>query len=80
MAFQIRDDMLDVLSTAEELGKPIGSDLEENKNTYMVLMGREGCERTIAKLTDFAKNVLDEAFEDTAFLKELADALSTREK
>ena len=80
MAFQIRDDMLDVLSTAEELGKPIGSDLEENKNTYMVLMGREGCERTIAKLTDFAKNVLDEGFEDTAFLKELADALSTREK
>ena len=80
MAFQIRDDMLDVLSTAEELGKPIGSDLEEDKNTYMVLMGREGCEKTIAKLTDFAKNVLDEAFEDTAFLKELADALSTREK
>ena len=80
MAFQIRDDMLDVLSTAEELGKPIGSDLEEKKNTYMVLMGREGCEKTIAKLTDFAKNVLDEAFEDTAFLKELADALSTREK
>ncbi len=80
MAFQIRDDMLDVLSTAEEFGKPIGSDLEENKNTYMVLMGREGCEKTIAKLTDFAKNVLDEAFEDTAFLKELADALSTRDK
>ena len=80
MAFQIRDDMLDVLSTAEELGKPIGSDLEEDKNTYMVLMGREGCEKTIAKLTDFAKNVLDEAFEDTAFLKELADALSIREK
>ena len=80
MAFQIRDDMLDVLSTAEELGKPIGSDLEENKNTYMVLMGREGCEKTIAKLTDFAKNVLDKAFEDTAFLKELADALSTRDK
>ena len=80
MAFQISDDMLDVLSTAEELGKPIGSDLEENKNTYMVLMGREGCEKTIAKLTDFAKNVLDEAFEDTAFLKELADALSTRDK
>ena len=79
-AFQIRDDILDVISTSEELGKPIGSDLEENKNTYMVLMGREGCEKTIAKLTDFAKNVLDEAFEDTAFLKELADALSTRDK
>ena len=39
MAFQIRDDMLDVLSSDEELGKPVGSDEKENKNTYMVLMG-----------------------------------------
>lgn len=80
MAFQIRDDMLDVLSTEEALGKPIGSDLEEHKNTYMVLMGREGCEKTIAKLTQFAKQILSEAFDDTAFLCELADALSVREK
>jgi geranylgeranyl pyrophosphate synthase len=47
MAFQIRDDMLDVLSTAEELGKPIGSDAQENKNTYMVLMGKDACEETV---------------------------------
>ena len=80
MAFQIRDDMLDVLSTEEELGKPIGSDRQEQKNTYMVLMGREGCEKTIAKLTQFAKQILSEAFEDTAFLQELADALSVRDK
>ena len=80
MAFQIRDDMLDVLSTEEKLGKPIGSDSQENKNTYMVLMGREGCERTIAKLTAFSKKILSEAFDDTAFLCELADALSVRDK
>ena len=80
MAFQIRDDMLDVLSTEEELGKPIGSDSQENKNTYMVLMGREGCEKTIAKLTAFSKSILSEAFDDTAFLCELADALSVRDK
>ena len=79
MAFQIRDDMLDVLSTEEELGKPIGSDEQENKNTYMVLLGKEGCEQTIAKLTKFAKDILSEAFEDTAFLRELADALSVRD-
>ena len=78
MAFQIRDDMLDVLSTAEELGKPIGSDSQENKNTYMVLMGEEGCRQTVARLTDFAKNVLGEAFEDTAFLCALADSLADR--
>ena len=78
MAFQIRDDMLDVLSTAEELGKPIGSDSQENKNTYMVLMGEEGCRQTVARLTDFAKNILGEAFEDTAFLCALADSLADR--
>ena len=76
MAFQIRDDMLDVLSTAEELGKPIGSDSQENKNTYMVLMGEEGCRQTVQRLTEFAKNVLGEAFEDTAFLCAMADSLA----
>ena len=80
MAFQIRDDVLDVISTAEILGKPIGSDAQEQKNTYMALMGQEGCEKTIARLTSFAKGVLSEAFDDTAFLCELADALSAREK
>lgn len=77
-AFQIRDDMLDVLSTDEELGKPVGSDRQENKNTYMALMGKDGCEKTIEKLTGFAKNILDEAFQDTAFLKTLADSLAGR--
>ncbi len=80
MAFQIRDDVLDVISTAEALGKPIGSDLQEGKNTYMALMGQEHCEQTIARLTAYAKSVLAEAFDDTAFLNELADALSTRDK
>ena len=78
MAFQIRDDMLDVLSTAEELGKPIGSDSQECKNTYMVLMGEDGCRQTVARLTEFAKNILGEAFEDTAFLCALADSLADR--
>ena len=79
MAFQIRDDMLDVTSTAETLGKPVGSDQNENKNTYMVLMGLEGCRQTVEKLTDFSKKLLSEAFTDTSFLCELADALSVRD-
>ncbi len=78
MAFQIRDDMLDVLSSTEELGKPIGSDAQEHKNTYMALMGEKGCRETVERLTEFAKGVLSEAFEDTAFLCALADALATR--
>ena len=79
MAFQIRDDMLDVLSTEEELGKPIGSDVQEHKNTYMVLLGKDGCEKTVQKITKSAKEILKEGFEDTAFLEELADALSVRD-
>lgn len=78
LAFQIRDDMLDVTSTAEELGKPIGSDEQEHKNTYAVLMGLEGCKKTVDKLTESAKIILSEAFEDTQFLCELADSLANR--
>ena len=77
-AFQIRDDMLDVLSTVQELGKPIGSDREENKNTYMARLGEKGCMETVEKLTDFAKTALNESFADTAFLCELADSLARR--
>lgn len=80
MAFQIRDDMLDVLSTDEVLGKPVGSDAQENKNTYMALMGSEGCISTIDRLTEFAKTAVNEAFEDTQFLCELADSLAKRIK
>ena len=80
MAFQIRDDVLDVISTAETLGKPIGSDQQECKNTYMALLGLEGCEQTVARLTEHAKATLCEAFDDTDFLCAMADALSTREK
>lgn len=79
MAFQIRDDMLDVTSTVEQLGKPIGSDRNENKNTYMVLMGADGCDKAVKKLTDFAKNILGQSFADTVFLCQLADELSVRD-
>ena len=78
MAFQIRDDMLDVLSSEAELGKPIGSDREENKNTYMALLGQEEWERIVDRLTDHAKEVLHSGFEDTAFLENLATNLAKR--
>jgi len=77
-AFQIRDDMLDVLSTEQELGKPIGSDAEEKKNTYMALYGEEKCAAMIEILTKRAKESLHEVFEDTSFLDELADSLAVR--
>ena len=78
-AFQIRDDMLDVLSTREVLGKPIGSDVQENKTTYMSLYGAQKCAEMVKILTDRAKEVLAGAFEDTEFLCSLADMLADRE-
>lgn len=77
-AFQIRDDILDVISTSEELGKPIGSDAQEHKNTYMTLLGEYKCMQMIEKLTDQAKNAVAGAFKDTKFLCELADSMVTR--
>lgn len=77
-AFQIRDDILDVISTSEELGKPIGSDAQEHKNTYMTMFDEYKCMQMIEKLTDQAKNAVAGAFEDTKFLCELADSMVTR--
>ena len=79
-AFQIRDDILDVISTSEELDKPIGSDAQEHKNTYMALLGESKCMEMIEKLTNQAKSALCGAFDDTKFLCDLADSMVTRRK
>ena len=78
LAFQIRDDMLDVESTEEELGKPIGSDAGNGKTTFATLYGLEECARLVAEHTRLAKESVAGAFEDAAFLCELADWLAER--
>ncbi len=78
LAFQIRDDMLDVISSDAELGKPVGSDVQEHKNTYMALYGERKCSEEVKKLTECAISVLNEYFTDTAFLSELARSLEMR--
>ena len=75
-AFQIRDDMLDVLSTEAELGKPIGSDAEEGKLTFMSLYGEEKCEQMVRRITELAVSLAKELGSD--FLAELALRLSDR--
>lgn len=77
-AFQIRDDILDVTSSNEVLGKSVGSDAQENKNTYMAVWGEKKCVELIEMYTSAAKKLLDEGFEDTEFLKNLADSLAAR--
>lgn len=77
-AFQIRDDMLDVLSTTEVLGKAIGSDQKLSKATFMRLLGEAECERRIERLTDYAKETIRKAFEKPEFLLQFADELRIR--
>lgn len=77
-AFQIRDDILDVISTSEQLGKPVGSDLQEHKNTYMALLGEEKCMQMVEKLTKSAKTALNGVFGDADFLCDLADSMVAR--
>ena len=77
LAFQIRDDMLDVMGDEATFGKPIGSDREEGKVTFVDLLGLEGCEAEVLKYTAQAKAALAPLGE-TDFLEQLADTLSTR--
>jgi geranylgeranyl diphosphate synthase type II len=75
IAFQIRDDMLDVIGTKDEMGKGVGTDAE--KNTFVQLYGLEKCEELVQKYTEVALSALD-AFDDPGMLPELAASLTVR--
>jgi geranylgeranyl diphosphate synthase type II len=75
MAFQIRDDMLDIIGTQEEMGKGVGTD--ETKNTFVRLYGLEKCEELVQKYTDSAIDALN-AFEDNKYMVALAKSLTDR--
>ena len=77
LAFQIRDDMLDVEGDAAVFGKPIGSDKEEGKFTFVDALGIEGCRAEVARLTEEAKSVVRH-WADSDFLVTLADKLAGR--
>ena len=75
LAFQIRDDMLDVIGTQEEMGKGVGTDA--TKNTFVKLYGLEKCEELVQQYTAYALEALD-AFQDTAYITALAKSLTER--
>ena len=78
LAFQIRDDMLDVESTAEELGKPIGSDADNGKMTFASLYGLEKCAELVSEHTRRAQESIAGVFEHTDFLCALARFMAVR--
>lgn len=80
MAFQIRDDILDVEGDAKTLGKNVGMDSARDKRNYVSLLGVEEAQRLVESYTDQAISALEAFAGDTAFLRELAVSLATREK
>ncbi len=80
IAFQIVDDILDVTSDEATLGKPIGSDAENCKNTYVSLLGLEEAQGTAAELTDRAIDALRIFGDEAAFLISLSEELLSRNK
>lgn len=79
LAFQIRDDMLDVIGNADEFGKPIGSDKDEGKVTYVDLLGLDDCGKLVHKLTEQAVSAVSD-LDREGFLTALAESLTERTK
>lgn len=75
LAFQIRDDMLDVIGNAEELGKAVGVDSQ--KNTFVRLYGLQKCDELVKDHTSKAIAALN-VFDDNQYMRELAESLTTR--
>jgi geranylgeranyl diphosphate synthase type II len=78
IVFQMVDDVLDVTASVEELGKPIGSDAQCNKTTYVSLFGVEKTMEYAAVHTEQAKKALSVFGDEATFLKDFADYLLNR--
>jgi geranylgeranyl diphosphate synthase type II len=79
LAFQIKDDILDVVGDSETLGKPVGSDLRQGKSTYVSLLGLEGAGREMHVQILKAQSALKLFDEGAFFLNELANYIEQRQ-
>lgn len=79
LAFQIKDDILDVIGDESKLGKPLHSDEKNEKNTYVSLMGIERAEETVREFSKHAVELLETLPYENLFLKELLWSLCARE-
>lgn len=80
IAFQIQDDILDVVGDEAELGKPIGSDAKNNKQTYVTMNGLDASAAKVKELSEEAMEIIDLVDGDGTFLKELITSLIYRTK
>ncbi len=80
LAFQIQDDILDVVSTTSALGKPINSDIKNNKSTYVSLYGIKESQERVVDLYDKAVSILSSIVEQKTFLFDLIDYLRNRSR
>lgn len=80
LAFQIQDDILDVTSTTEELGKPVLSDEKNEKTTYVTLEGMEKAKAEVERISQNAIDTLDSLKAENEFLRELIIHLINRKK
>jgi geranylgeranyl pyrophosphate synthase len=80
IAFQIKDDLLDVEGDLNLLGKPVGKDAENNNSTFVTVLGLEGAKKAIWDHYCTAMETLQEVPRNTTFLKHLLDYLVNRER
>lgn len=80
IAFQIQDDILDVEGTFEDLGKPIGSDEDNNKETYVTLFGLETAKNDVSAFSKEAMEIIESFETSNDFLLELIESLISRKR
>ena len=80
LAFQIADDILDVVGSEEEMGKKTGADDANHKSTYPALYGLEASRQKLMELTDTAIKSLEKYYDNAEFFVELAKTLAVRGK
>ena len=78
LAYQIADDILDEIGDPKELGKAIGSDKKQHKNTYTSLNGLEAAFARLEHLTDDALEAIAPYYDNAEFFRDLALQLKTR--
>jgi geranylgeranyl diphosphate synthase type II len=80
LSFQIADDILDVVGNVEELGKNVGQDQKDNKNTYTSIYGLDAAYKRLDELSKAALDAIADYYDNAEFFSKLIDELKNRTK